>query len=422
METFNIKGLKITLNKQGSPYYLKASYPICFGKFTEIETENYIFRFNLNNRIKSIQGKKEAVGEQFKLNCAADWIYYCAAGYKGVYSFLGEYYLPCLGYAKNPLFDIYRYDTKLFKKFFRAFLKLVERLEYIVAQVNTLNGINQILKAIITVNNSIAIKKKTEEFYNITSGGVTVLPPDCRHVDYDVIPLNISYGCLYNCGFCSVKKGIQFKNRSITNILYDIKRLKSFYAEDIANYNSLFLGEHDALNAKSKIIIETAKAAYNQFGFQHSHIKNPMLFLFGSADSLINAKNELFNALNSLPFYTYINIGMESADNKTFKLLQKPLVYRKIKAAFEKMLFINAKYTNIEITANFVMGDTLSDEHYQSIIDLSKTTGKFFHGKGAFYISPLEKSGTPSSYVQKKFLWLKNSCAMPTYIYLIQPL
>jgi adenine C2-methylase RlmN of 23S rRNA A2503 and tRNA A37 len=421
MEAFNIKGLKITINKEGSPYYLKVSYPLYFGKFTEIETEDYIFRFDLNNRIKFIQGKKKRIGEQFKLNCASDWIYYCAAGYKGVYSFLGEYYLPCFGYAKNPLFDIYDYDTKFLKNLFRVFLKLVKRLEHIIKS-NTLNEINQIVKAIITVNGVQAIKKRAEEFNQITSGGVTVLPPDCRHVDYEVIPLNISSGCLYNCGFCSVKKGTKFKNRSITDILYDIKRLKRFYSADIANYNSLFLGEHDALNAESKIIIETAKAAYNKFGFQYSHMKNPTLFLFGSVSSLINAKDELFEALDSLPFYTYINIGMESADNATLKALQKPLLFQNIKEAFEKMLFLNQKYMNIEITANFVMGNMLSDRHYQSIIELSKSAGKSSYGKGAFYISPLEKSGTPSSYVQKKFLWLKNFCAMPTYIYLIQRL
>ncbi|MBW1649351.1 MAG: radical SAM protein [Deltaproteobacteria bacterium] len=421
MESSKTKGLKITVNKQGSPYYLKVSYPLRFGKFTEIETEDYIFCFDLNNRIKFIQGKKETIGEQFKLNCAADWIYYCVAGYKGVYSFLGEYYLPCFGYAKNPLFDIYSYNTKLFKNIFNAFLKLVQRLEYIIKS-DPLNEINQILKAIITVNHSEAIKKRVEEFYKITSGVVTVLPPDCRHVDYEVIPLNITYGCLYNCGFCSVKKGIKFKTRSITDILYDIKRFKTFYSADIANYNSLFLGEHDALNAESKIIIDAAKTAYNKLGFQYSYMKNPMLFLFGSVDSLINAKKELFEALNSLPFYTYINIGMESADNTTFRLLKKPLVSKKIKEAFDNMLLINQKYMNIEITANFVMGDMLSDEHYQSIITLSKSAGKSFYGKGAFYISPLEKSGAPSSYVQKKFLWLKNSCAMPTYIYIIQRL
>jgi hypothetical protein len=68
-----------------------------------------------------------------------------------------------------------------------------------------------------------------------------------------------------------------------------------------------------------------ATKAYKVLDFA-SRIENPMMFLFGSVDSLIQAQAPLFEKLNNLPFYTYINIGLESVDQPTLKLLGKPLI------------------------------------------------------------------------------------------------
>lgn len=70
-------------------------------------------------------------------------------------------------------------------------------------------------------------------------------------------------------------------------------------------------------------------------------LKHPALFLFGSADSLLNADNALFESLNRMPMVSYINIGLESADPATLKFLNKPLDIEKIEAAFRMMLDIN---------------------------------------------------------------------------------
>jgi hypothetical protein len=69
--------------------------------------------------------------------------------------------------------------------------------------------------------------------------------------------------------------------------------------------------------------------------------QNPLLFLFGSADSLIRAKSRLFETLNRLPFYSYINIGLESIDQSTLEFIGKPLSDSKVRDAFMKMLDIN---------------------------------------------------------------------------------
>jgi hypothetical protein len=64
---------------------------------------------------------------------------------------------------------------------------------------------------------------------------------------------------------------------------------------------------------------------------------------------------------------TYINIGLESADRSTLALIGKPLSEAKVREAFWTMLDMNASSENIEVTANFVIGEVLSENHYQSI-------------------------------------------------------
>jgi radical SAM superfamily enzyme YgiQ (UPF0313 family) len=250
---------------------------------------------------------------------------------------------------------------------------------------------------------------------------VTVLPPDTRHVDYEVIPLMIADGCLYHCDFCRIKSRQGFYLRSKENILQQIRRLKHFYGANLVNYNALFLGNHDALAAGRESICMSVDQSYAAFGFESSHIKNPSLFLFGSVDSLLNAGNRLIETLNQLPMYTYINIGIESADDATLTQINKPLEIQKIESAFQMMLDVNRNHPNVEITANILLGDELRPEHYQSLIDLARYGLDRFYSKGAIYLSPLMTSRNNRMLLQK-FIEIKRQSRLPTYLYLIQRL
>ena len=419
---FEIDNLKITLDKEGSPYYSKISYPLRFGKFKKIEIKDYVFYFNQNHEIKIIQGKNgagHAPNEWIKRTAGGDFLYYSAAGYKGTFGFIGEYYLPCFPYSDNPIFNIYGYDNKIIRTALNALETFFEDLTKLISR-NIPNSLKKHLKEIVQ-NDLKALARRAGHFHKINSGYVSVLPPDARHADYDVIPVNVADGCLYHCGFCSVKTKKTFKLRNKDTVLRQIKQLKTFYKEDISNYNSIFLGQHDALNADSNTLIYAAKTAYKEFDIKHSNMKNPMLFMFGSIDSLIHSEKTLFDKLETLPFYTYINIGMESYHQETLNLIKKPVTTKKVETAFEKMLEINKKYNSIEITANFVMGKELPDEHYNSILELAAAKLEHPYSKGCFYISPLENCGT-TRYIQKKFFEIKNSNPISSYIYLIQRL
>jgi hypothetical protein len=262
---------------------------------------------------------------------------------------------------------------------------------------------------------------KSEKLHRIIGGQVSVLPPDTRHVDYGVIPLMLADGCLYHCGFCCVKTRQNFRSRSQNNVRRQIRQLQTFYGADLTNYNAVFLGNHDALAAGRERICMAAAEAYVAFGFEKAYVKNATLFLFGSVDSLLDAGNNLFEALNRLPFYTYINIGLESMDADTLRSIQKPLEIQKIEDAFRMMLAVNRGYPNLEITANFLLGDRLPPVHYQALIELIRNRLDRYYSKGAVYLSPLNTSHD-NRRLLRTFVEIKNLSRLPTYLYLIQRL
>ena len=59
----------------------------------------------------------------------------------------------------------------------------------------------------VAENDEEALSLRADQLHRLIGGQVTVLPPDTRHVDYEVIPIIVADGCLYHCGFCRVKTG-----------------------------------------------------------------------------------------------------------------------------------------------------------------------------------------------------------------------
>jgi hypothetical protein len=85
------------------------------------------------------------------------------------------------------------------------------------------------------------------------------------------------------------------------------------------------------------------------------------------------------------------------------------------------MLDVNRSYANIEITANFLMGDRLSEAHYHSLIELVRNWLNRYYSKGAIYLSPLIASRNRPE-LMKRFVDIKKWSRLPTFLYLIQRL
>ena len=420
--SYRIDEFDISLEKEGAQVFSKVTFPIRYGRYSEIQTPDYLFQFNLNGEIKFIQGRNSNwphPNEWLKRTVTNDWVYYSTGGYEGVYSLMGEYYLPCLSYPSNTLIRTYAFDGMIYEKAMAAWKNLIEKLRSKCA-LPISGKLSIFLKNIIAYDHS-ALLLRSSQFHSIIQGRLTVLPPDARHVDYEVIPVIVADGCLYDCGFCRIKTGLDFKQRTKEDILSQIRSLKSFYGSDIRNYNALFLGQHDALNADRELIIYACETAYARLEFERSFLKGAFLFLFASADSLLKAKTALFDALNRLPFYTYINLGLESPDPDTLEVLRKPIDAERVRMAFQRMIAVNRQYPNVEITANFVLGDHLPESHEASLLSLLRNASDRYTSKGAIYLSPITGKGD-SKQILKRFMALKNNSRLPTFAYLIQRL
>jgi hypothetical protein len=413
--------LIIIPDMEGSREYSKVSFPIRYGRYAQITYRDYNYQFNCNGELKFIQGRTPAwpANEWLKRTVADDWVYYSTEGYNSVFSLFGEYYLPCFSYSQNSISAANPFQTG-------AVAHALDSVTNLFAKIALLDEgaiphrPGQLINRVRN-NDTKKLGSRAVELHKIIGGPLTVLPPDTRHVDYDVIPIVIADGCLYNCGFCSVKTGRNFSARNRQNIVEQIEKLKEYYGPDLVNYNSIFLGGLDALQAGPDLIEFASEKAYEMLHLGDSLMKGANLFFFGSVNSLLSSSDDLFRSLNETPFITYVNVGLESADRASLEILEKPLTPALIQDAFRRLLDVNRRFGRIELTANFVIGSTLPENHERSIIDLVRSCTDRRFNKGTLYFSPMDEGKTVRE-VREKIYRIKNNSRLPAYCYLIQRL
>ena len=411
----------INLHKIGSRVYRKQSFPVHCGVFTEIITDDFVFHFNLNSEIIRAKGKGREWAhphEWLKRNMGNDWVYYSTGGYSGVFEAIGEYYLPNFAYSSNNLLGGHPFAEKVIENLTHSWYPNLRQLAERMAGAP--ESVHQFLGDALAHTPS-CLAEKGQKLHAIIGGRISVLPPDARHVDYNLIPLTIAQGCLHKCQFCKVKNARPFKAKTKTEITEQITELKALYAADLANYNALFLGEHDALQAGPDLICFSIEEAYRAFDFANSHLDEHKTFFFGSATSFVNTPEQLFADLNKLPGMFYINLGLESADQGTLDKLGKPITAGIVQDAFNRMQDINQRYTSVEITANFIMDEQLPANHYPAVLQLIRESLVHTRPKGSIYFSPLTFD-TPSRARLFEFNRLKVLSRLPTFLYVIQRL
>ena len=424
MTSHHIDNLTVTLNKPGAGKFTKVSYPIRYGHYSEIKTPAYTFQFNLNNEIKYIQGHGNGWPsplEWLKRTDGDDWAYYMAGDYSGVRDAFGEYYLPFPSYPTNAFITRNPFQDRAITAAFDAWHALRKNLLPLVTQTGNVE-VKRFLQNVIG-HDTGRLARRARDYHKIVHGRISVLPPDTRHVDYNVIPVNIADGCLYKCGFCRLKSRDGFAPRTPEDIARQIKQLKIFHGPDLKNYNAVFLGLHDALYAGPELILFAAETAYHQFDLENAHLEDAYLFLFGSVDAIINSSISFFDALQALPYRTYINIGFESADQQTLDYLKKPITSKMVADAFTKMMEINKMYSQVEISANFVYGDHLPATHLPSFFNLTQKKADHPVSKGTIYFSPLMGGNRVRHHdIVRRFYKIKRQTPLPSYLYLIQRL
>lgn len=134
------------------------------------------------------------------------------SGDEGINSWTGEYYLPCLPYPSNPVWEINYFSNPVIMGGMAAWSQLFGNL-YMAQIKGTYPHAADLIRQILTMDD-LTLHRRTERLNQIIGGRISVLPPDTRHADYRVLPLTIADGCLYHCRFCCVKSDRPFRKRS----------------------------------------------------------------------------------------------------------------------------------------------------------------------------------------------------------------
>ncbi len=420
-DVYRDQDIRICLRRRGADRYAKVSYPQRYGKYSELETADAVLQFNLNYEIVNARGKGREwphPQEWLKRTMGNDWIYYSTGGYTGVFEAIGEYYLPNTPYPTNSLLGGRPFQLPAVRAMINGWHSL---LEDAATRIGAAPEPVREFMARALANTPEVLAKRAEVLFRISGSRASVLPPDARHVDYDVIPINIAEGCLYKCRFCRVKTNRPFRQKSREEIDLQLKGLQEWYADNLANYVSLFLGEHDALAVSPGLILETIEKALTAFCFAAANVKGSNIFLFGSVDSLLHAPRGFWSDLARLPCSVYLNIGLESADQESLDQLGKPVRATQIVEAFALIQEINSRHANVEVTANFIMDENLPANHYSSFLALVRDRLERVKPKGSIYLSP-QQIDSPSRARVMEFHKLKILSRLPTFLYIIQRL
>jgi hypothetical protein len=409
------------LFKQGSRRYEKVSYPLRCGVYHEIAGANAVLHFDLNYQPIRLIGKQKDwphPQEWLKRTIGDDWIYYSTGGYTGVFETTGEFYLPNLPYVTNNYLGGKPLEQEPIRSLIEGWPAEIDRID---ASCRGYSDEIDLLIDRIQQRTPASLAERGNHLHCIVNGPVSVLPPDTRHVDYQVVPLNVSRGCLYKCSFCRVKNNRTFSELTLAEVDAQLDSLRTLLADDLVNFNSIFLGQHDGLNCAPSLLCGAVESAHRKLDLETSYLDDSNTFLFGSVGSLCTAEETLFDDLNKLPGRVFINIGLESADQKTLDLLGKPLKAEEVSAAFHLMQTINERHCSVELTANFVTGPDLPESHYQALVELIRDQVKRPRDKGCIYLSPLH-FGDPSRARLFDFYKIKRLSRLPLYMYTIQRL
>lgn len=412
--------IAIELDKQGELSRRKVSYPILAGIYHKLTLPGFVLFYDPNGDVKYIRGRGRDwphPSEWLKRTRGNTWVYYFSGRYtEDLFDWLGEYYLPCFRYPSNSLWRVDPFVEASVQKALQIW-KEAPCLAESHLKPGAPSRISGFLNR-LRERGEAAQEETTRELWRVLGDRIRVLPPDTRHVDYEVLPLIIADGCLYNCSFCRVKSGRSFRSRSGEEVSRQLRGMRRLLNEDMVNLNAAFLGQDDALNAGTELVLNAARMCLDTL--RESPLRDRFLFLFGSVHSLLGASEEVWRSLAQLPCRTYVNIGLESVDQATLDGLGKPVRAKEVGEAFRRMLDINERYDRVELSANFVVDPDLPEPHWSALEGLLGDAPKRPLSKGTVYLSPLH-GGRKREHM--RFLYpLKMRSRLPLYLYLIQQL
>jgi radical SAM superfamily enzyme YgiQ (UPF0313 family) len=258
---------------------------------------------------------------------------------------------------------------------------------------------------------------------SILKATVPVLPPDAICVDYDILPLMLTKGCMHNCRFCAVKTSGELERLSLNEFQQQVKEAAEWVGKDSTNCTGIYLGQNDALAAGIETLAQAARAT-------RAYCRTERLFLFGSPDSLMACYKEAGNMdrliaeMEAVPFEEiYLNIGLESFDQKALELLGKPIAASSIEDAFLLGTELARQTRNWNVSFNFVLSKRFSKRHEEKLYDM--ISHHFIKAAACqrinVFISAMLGERWRLGELRRKVFWLKSASKLPLYCYVIVP-
>jgi hypothetical protein len=420
MERFSAGDIDVCFGA-GRRDWRKLSYPADYGLFARITWRGFDFDFNLNGQLKWVGGKPPAwpdARERLKRTVANDYVYYAVFGYESARAMTGAYYVPYTGRDDPEVFNERPFDRPFIGEALSAF----DALAYAARDVSEAPPTGSHPRAveflsIVGRNGRDALAASARRLRDIIGCSVPVLPPDAIEVDYEVVPLAVADGCAYQCGFCGFREP-GFNVRSPENVRSQIEDLADFYGADLVNHNALLLAGNDALAAGAGAIERAACAAYERLHFARSYHDGARLFMFGSAGALLGADSAALKTLDSLPFESVVNVGLESLDGETLRELGKPLCAADAREALARAFSINSSMKRLRVSANFVVGDALPERHYDAIKE-ALCDPALRRARNVVYLAPLI-GASPRRDTVRRLMEIKRASRADVFLYLFQ--
>jgi len=404
--------------RQGSPVHQRVSYPSRCGRYHELRLNGLVAHLALDRFPKFVQltgPHWPHPQEWLKITRAGDTLYYALRGYSGLHDLTGEYYYPLPSFPGNPIYRPDQAQARAWQQVLTTLARAQER-----AARSPLPGHKgHLLRAFAawTEKQRLAFAHR---LHRILRARIPVLPPDCRHVDYDVLPVILADGCLANCGFCRIKSGSDFQLRPAEDIRQQLTGLMNLFAEERANIRGIFLGQNDALAAGATAVARTIRMILRHLDRPPRYVRDTMVFLFASCSSFLALTKAELDRLQELPCRLFINLGLESFDQASLEALRKPVRAADNRTALERMLAINRTAGQVTISANILLGDSLPPSHLESLSRILARPG-ISHPDTVLYLSPLMNDFHPTSLISL-LRRLKKLSRLSLLPYLIQRL
>ena len=367
----------IRTNRQGQKECGNFSFPARPARYHHVETEDLTIHFSLAWRPIFLQAKKcwPNPAEWLKISLSGRPLYYSSLGYGDLASLFHQFYVPIeLGPQRDVSAN--NVNERVAAKMALSKMEALAGANAGAEEKDPLWG--KVIGGLRFWNRFFIVK-----FPSLLRAKVNVLPPDCMLCDYDVFPVILATGCLYNCGFCRFKDGTDHSPRTKMEIESQTDRLLHTLRDEKTMFKGVFLGNQDALGVSDGLIFYAIALVREKMPW----IKN--VFLFASADSLLKKDMSFFSHLEESGLNYFINVGIESVDETTVALLKKPVSKDRVMAAWHFINLINQRFPQVEISLNILVNQGLPHSHWTELFELLQEETPF--PKGTIYLVPFDE-------------------------------